>query len=72
MIAELPPATTVQPLEPAIRVGLVGKPNVGKSSLVNRLCGSERVIVSPLTGAVSGTLLRQAPPDTPSSSSKQR
>lgn len=48
IVAELPTAPTASPLAPAIRVGLVGKPNVGKSSLVNRLCGSERVIVSPV------------------------
>ncbi len=32
--------------EPEIRVAIVGKPNVGKSSLLNILCGEERVIVS--------------------------
>jgi GTP-binding protein len=33
-----------------IRIAIVGRPNVGKSSLVNRLSGSERVIVSPIPG----------------------
>src|SRR5690606_42091270 len=36
-------------LEP-IRVAIVGRPNVGKSSLVNRLVGQERSIVSPIPG----------------------
>jgi GTP-binding protein len=31
--------------EPPIRIAFVGKPNVGKSSLVNRLLGEERVLV---------------------------
>lgn len=33
-----------------IRVAIVGKPNVGKSSLVNRLCGEERVIAADAPG----------------------
>ena len=32
------------------RIAIVGKPNVGKSSIVNRLCGEERVIVSDIAG----------------------
>ena len=35
---------------PEIRLAIVGRPNVGKSSLVNRLVGEERVIVSPIPG----------------------
>lgn len=34
----------------AIYVAIVGKPNVGKSSLVNSLLGENRVIVSPIAG----------------------
>ena len=36
--------------EDAMRLAVIGRPNVGKSSLVNRFAGSERVIVSPLAG----------------------
>lgn len=32
------------------RIAIIGKPNVGKSSLVNRLLGEERVIVSDIAG----------------------
>lgn len=34
----------------SVRLGIVGRPNVGKSSLVNALLGEERVIVSPVAG----------------------
>ena len=34
----------------AIRVALIGKPNVGKSSIINRLLGENRVIVSDIAG----------------------
>ncbi|MCB0331195.1 MAG: ribosome biogenesis GTPase Der [Bdellovibrionales bacterium] len=42
--------------ERAIRIAIVGKPNVGKSSLVNRLIGSERVIASELPGTTRDTI----------------
>lgn len=36
--------------EDTIKVAVIGKPNVGKSSLVNRIAGEERVIVSDMAG----------------------
>jgi GTP-binding protein len=34
----------------SVKIAIVGKPNVGKSSLLNRLAGEERSIVSPIAG----------------------
>lgn len=36
--------------EELIKVAIIGKPNVGKSSLINRIAGSERAIVSDIAG----------------------
>lgn len=36
--------------ETQIKVAIIGKPNTGKSSLLNRLCGEERAIVSDIPG----------------------
>ena len=33
-----------------IKVAVIGKPNVGKSSIINKICGEERVIVSNIAG----------------------
>lgn len=45
------PKQTEQPEEDGtIRVAVIGKPNVGKSSIINRVCGEERVIVSNIAG----------------------
>ncbi len=51
-LAELVPEAgqTAPEDEQAIRLAVIGRPNVGKSSLVNRFVGSDRLIVSPLAG----------------------
>jgi len=41
---------TGQPMPKGLRLAIVGKPNVGKSSLVNTLLGQQRVIVSDTAG----------------------
>ncbi len=44
------PETHARPSEPVLRLAVVGRQNVGKSTLVNTLVGEQRVIVSPIPG----------------------
>lgn len=47
---ELPPKSEDEDDEDVIKVAIIGKPNVGKSSLVNKILGENRVIVSDIAG----------------------
>ena len=47
---ELPPKTEDEDDTDVIKVAIIGKPNVGKSSLVNKILGENRVIVSNIAG----------------------
>jgi len=49
-LLDLNPPTEPQAQDDTIRLAVIGRPNVGKSSLVNRFLGEERVIVSELAG----------------------
>jgi GTP-binding protein len=49
-IVALLPAAEDEPEREELRLALIGRPNVGKSSLVNRFLGEQRVIVSELAG----------------------
>jgi GTPase len=49
-IVELLPAGDEVPDPDTVRLAVIGRPNVGKSSLVNRFLGEERVIVSDVAG----------------------
>jgi GTP-binding protein len=49
-LLDLSPPTHDQPDGDAVCLALIGRPNVGKSSLVNRFLGEQRVIVSELAG----------------------
>jgi GTP-binding protein len=55
LVAALPPSTEAEAAE-AVKVAIVGRPNVGKSSLLNRLLGEERAIVSPIPGTTRDAL----------------
>ncbi|HJU74865.1 MAG TPA: ribosome biogenesis GTPase Der [Gemmatimonadaceae bacterium] len=48
VVARIPQAVTEE--QKALRVAVVGRPNVGKSSFVNRLLGEERLVVSEEAG----------------------
>ena len=48
-VVELLPEDSA-PQEEALRLAFIGRPNVGKSSLVNKLLGDDRVIVSDVAG----------------------
>ncbi len=49
IVAALPASDAVED-ETKVRVTVVGRPNVGKSSIVNSLLGTERIVVSPVPG----------------------
>lgn len=49
-VVENLPQKEVQEDEDALKIAIVGKPNTGKSSIVNRLVGETRVIVSNVSG----------------------
>jgi len=56
-VVERLPGTSARALPPdAIRVAILGRPNVGKSSLYNKLVGAERTIVDDVPGTTRDTI----------------
>ncbi|MBO7246534.1 MAG: ribosome biogenesis GTPase Der [Clostridia bacterium] len=50
VVEYLPEDKNGTPADEGIKVAVIGKPNAGKSSIVNRIAGEERVIVSDMPG----------------------
>ena len=50
VVARVAESATIEPESDLIRVAVVGRPNVGKSSLINRILGQDRLVVSDRPG----------------------
>ena len=50
VVENFPEGLNTEYNEDIIRVAITGKPNAGKSSILNKILGEDRVIVSPIAG----------------------
>ncbi len=66
LLESLPEAKPAEEHAGIVNLAVIGRPNVGKSSLVNRLLGFERVVVNPLSGTTRDSV------DTPFTYNRQR
>ncbi|HKL48856.1 MAG TPA: ribosome biogenesis GTPase Der, partial [Desulfuromonadales bacterium] len=56
IVSLLPHTTKRSAVDSETRLAVIGRPNVGKSSLVNRLIGSERVVANPVSGTTRDSI----------------
>ena len=66
VLSKLPHATTAENIEDMTCLAVIGRPNVGKSSLINKLLGEERMVANPLAGTTRDSI------DTPFTYNKKR
>ena len=55
VVSQLPEAEQ-EPVETGIKIAVIGRPNVGKSTLVNRMLGEERVVVYDMPGTTRDSI----------------
>ena len=56
IVSKLPQEEALPPVTGEIRVAIIGRPNVGKSSILNHLAGEERALVSNIPGTTRDAL----------------
>ena len=56
VVSLLPPKEIPNEEDEPIQLAIIGRPNVGKSSLLNAICGEPRAIVSPIRGTTRDTI----------------